>query len=507
MNNTAVPNASNEELVKAFCAMQSENGVLKKEVEELQLELAKMTNLCIQLKKHVFGRRSEKHMVIMSEPLPMFPPEEIQTKEAEEERITVEAHSRKKHNPRKPLPANLPREIIFHEPEEKTCSCCGAALVKIGEERSEEVEYIPAKIFIREHVRIKKACSKCKGEVCIAELPSEFKPLGKARPGVGLVSHIAVSKFGDHLPLNRQEQMFERIGIDIPRQRMWDWLKKAAQLLAPLYDTLRQEIIKEDYLQGDETRMMIQLDGKEGKLHTGYLWGIHVPPGLMYYSYSPTRAGSVPLELLEGFKGCLQTDFYGGYNELFSLPEVKRIACLAHVRRKLIEAQAASNSKANKLLMIIGELYRVEKAIKNMPPEERLEVRQTKSIKILQQLFDKAEDVQLGLLPQHPLWDAINYMLKQREDIVRYTIDPRFHIDNNSIERAMRPVAVGRKNYMFAGSHEGARVAALFYGFITTCKFNKINPYDYLADVMRRIRSHDPKKLAELLPHRWKPLN
>ena len=178
----------------------------------------------------------------------MFPPEEIQTKEAEEERITVEAHSRKKHNPRKPLPANLPREIIFHEPEEKTCSCCGAALVKIGEERSEEVEYIPAKIFIREHVRIKKACSKCKGEVCIAELPSEFKPLGKARPGVGLVSHISVSKYGDHLPLNRQEQIFERIGIDIPRQRMWDWLKKAAQLLELLHDTLRQEIIKEDYL-------------------------------------------------------------------------------------------------------------------------------------------------------------------------------------------------------------------------------------------------------------------
>ncbi|MCC6931762.1 MAG: IS66 family transposase zinc-finger binding domain-containing protein [Deltaproteobacteria bacterium] len=190
MNNTAVINASNEDLVKSFCAMQSENGVLKKEVEELKL----------QLKKHVFGQRSEKHHIIMSEPLPMFPAEEIQTKELEEE-ITVEAHSRKKYNPRKPLPANLPREIVIHEPGEKICSCCGAELVKIGEEKSEEIEYIPAKMFVREHIRIKKACSKCKGEVRIAELPSEYKPLGKARPGVGLVSHVAVSKYGDHVTL------------------------------------------------------------------------------------------------------------------------------------------------------------------------------------------------------------------------------------------------------------------------------------------------------------------
>jgi hypothetical protein len=285
---------------------------------------------------------------------------------------------------------------------------------------------------------------------------------------------------------------------------MWDWLKKAAQLLEPLYETLLQEITKEDYVQGDETRMMVQVDGKDGKLHTGYLWGIHSPPGLMYYHYSPTRAGSVPLELLKDFKGHVQTDFYGGYNELFLLPDVLRIACLAHVRRKLIDAQAASHSKANKLLTIISELYRIEKMIKNMSPEERLEARQTKSGKLLKQLFDNAEDLQLGLLPQHPLWDAINYMLKQREEIFRYTADSRFHIDNNSIERAMRPVAIGRKNYLFAGSHEGARVAALFYSLITTCKFNKVNPYEYLADVMRRIKDHKQNKLVELLPNHWK---
>ncbi|MCC6931912.1 MAG: IS66 family transposase [Deltaproteobacteria bacterium] len=503
MNNTAVINASNKDLVKSFCAMQSENGVLKKEVEELKLELAKMTNLCLQLKKHVFGQRSEKRHIIMSEPLPMFPAEEIQIKEPEEE-ITVEAHSRKKYNPRKPLPDNLPREIVIHEPTEQACSCCGAELVKIGEEKSEEIEYIPAKMFVREHIRIKKACPKCKGEVRIAQLPSEFKPPGKARPGVGLVSHIAVSKYGDHLPLNRQEQMFERIGIEIPRQRMWDWLKMAAQLLEPLYESLRQEIAKEDYLQADETRMMVQVDDKADKLHTGYLWGIHSPPGLVYYHYSPTRAGDVPLELLKGFKGYVQTDFYGGYNELFLQPEVLRIACLAHVRRKLIDAQAPSHSKANKLLTLICELYKIEKTIKNTQSDERLQVRQSKSRKLLEQLFDKAEDVQLGLLPQHPLWDAINYMLKQKTEILRCTDDARFHLDNNSIERAMRPVAIGRKNYMFAGCHEGTRVAALFYSLITSCKFNKVNPYEYLADVMRRINDHKHNRLVELLPHRWK---
>lgn len=469
-----------------------------REYEELKLENAKLTNLVLNLKKQVFGRRSEKSAVVIPGHLSFFPEEEPQV-QAEE--VEVAAHKRNKYHPRKPLPKDLPREQIIHEPKETSCSCCGAELVKIGEEKSEELDYVPARAIIREHIRIKKACPKCKSEVQTAELPSEFKPLERARPGVGLLAHIATSKFCDHLPLYRQEQMFERIGIEVPRQRMWDWLKRSAELLEPLNRALYKEILKAKYLQADETTIKVQTSEKEGKLHTGYFWAIHSPPNLVYYHYAQTRAAEVPLTLFEGFEGYLQTDLYCGYNEVFLPDKVTRLGCMAHVRRKLIDVQAAKHDGANKLLKLIGELYKVEQAAKRLSPEECFTTRQSRSKEILAKLFDKAASIQLSLLPQHPLHGAIEYMLKQKAELTRYIDDANFQIDNNSIERQMRPIAVGRKNYLFTGSHDGAKVAALFYSLINTCKLNKVNPYEYLADILRRIKDHPINRIAELLPH------
>ena len=478
---------------------------LEYENEVLKVENLKLTNLYLQLKKHIFGRRSEKSSVVYPEMLSFFGSEEPEEQKTEE--VEIAAHKRAKHHPRKPLPKDLPREQIIHEPKEKECSCCGAELVKIGEDKSEELDYIPAKAIIREHIRIKKACPKCKGEVRIAELPSEFKPLERARPGAGLISHIAISKFCDHLPLNRQEQMFMRVGIEIPRQRMWDWLDRSAELLKPLADALKKEILKSNYLQGDETTIKVQTTEKEGSLHTGYYWAIHSPPKLVYYHYASTRAAEVPLELFKKFEGYLQTDLYCGYNEVFLPEKVLRLGCMAHVRRKLIDAGAVNHSGANKLLKLIAELYKIEKAIKNEKPENRLAVRQSRSKELLQKLFETADTVQFSLLPQHPLHGAIEYLRKQKVELMRYIENPSFQIDNNSIERQMRPVAVGRKNYLFTGSHRGAEVAALFYSLINTCKLNKVNPYEYLADVLCRIQDHSIQRLDELLPHKWRKLS
>ena len=270
---------------------------------------------------------------------------------------------------------------------------------------------------------------------------------------------------------------------------------------------LKQEILKNSYLQGDETVIKVQTLEKEGKLHTGYFWAIHSPPNLIYYHYAPTRAAEVPLKLFEKFEGYLQTDLYCGYNEVFLPEKVARLACMAHVRRKLIDAQAVNHGEANKLLKLIAELYKIEKMAKCFSSEERLRLRQTKSKELLIKLFETADSVQLNILPQHPLHDAIQYLRKQKVELMRYIEDPSFQIDNNAIERQMRPIAVGRKNYLFTGSHRGAEVAALFYSLINTCRINKVNPYEYLCDVIKRIKDHSINKLPELLPHNWTPIS
>jgi transposase len=496
MENTAPKQKTYEDLEQEIGALRVENNGLKQ-------DLANLSNFCLQLKKQIFGRRSEKSSVVYPEMLTLFDLPKPEEKEADE--IEIAAHKRNKFHPRKPLPNDLPREQIIHEPEEKTCSCCGAELVKIGEEKSEEIDYIPAKTIIREHIRIKKACPQCKGEVRIAELPSEFKPLERSRPGVGLITHIAISKFCDHLPLNRQEQMFARVGLEIPRQRMWDWLDKTAELLKPIYQALKKEILKHPYLQGDETTIKVQTSEEKGKLHTGYYWAIHSPPNLIYYHYAPSRAAEVPLELFDKFEGYLQTDLYSGYNEVFLPKTVLRLGCMAHARRKLIDAGAANHSGANELLKIIAKLYKIEKLIKKEAPEKRLATRQSESKKLLGELFETADSLQLSLLPKHPLHGAIEYMRKQKVELMRYIDNQDFQIDNNPVERQMRPIAVGRKNYLFTGSHRGAEVAAIFYSLINTCKLNKVNPYDYLSDVLRRIQDHSIQRLDELLPHNWTP--
>ena len=226
----------------------------------------------------------------------------------------------------------------------------------------------------------------------------------------------------------------------------------------------------------------------------------------MYYRYAPTRASSIPLEIFAGFKGYIQTDLYAGYNVVYLPENVTRLGCLAHVRRKFLEKNAASNPKANSIVAQIAQLYGIEKQAKSLSVEERALVRREKSLPLLEKLFTKIEQLHQELLPRNPLREATEYALKQKEELMRYVERGDFQIDNNAIERQMRPIAVGRKNYMFAGSDAGAEAASIFYSLINSCKLNKINPRDYLADVIRRLPTHPVANIAELLPHNWKPL-
>lgn len=342
-------------------------------------------------------------------------------------------------------------------------------------------------------------------------LPPEVQPIERGRPGIGLLVYIIVSKYCNHLPLNRLEQMFAREGVDVARQRMCDWLREMAEQLKPLAAAILKLLLERDYLQADETTIKVQLAELNQKLHTGYFWATQGPPNMVYYHYAPTRASEVPKELLEDFNGVLQTDAYAGYNTVYLPNKCYRLACLAHIRRKLLEANGAANKHGTQALKIIQQLYHIEQEAKHLKCEDeqrlskRHELHQQKSAPLLERFFSALQTVKDSYLPKNILRQAAEYGLEQRAEMFRFLDNPRFEIDNNAIERLMRPIAVGRKNYLFAGSHAGAERAAVFYTLINTCRLNRVNPTTYLRDVLRRLNTHPAARLNELLPFNRKP--
>ena len=276
-------------------------------------------------------------------------------------------------------------------------------------------------------------------------------------------------------------------------------------MLEPIYKELLKQILKHPSIYADETILKVQDPEKEG-LHQGYLWGAMAPPGV-YFHYSKSRASETVLELFSEFKGFVHTDAYAGYNPVF-LPEgCSRVGCWAHVRRKFIEVKKLSPKEVERVLKLIAKLYAVEKKIKAMTKnKDRGKKRQKESLPVLEKIKEYLEALRDRTLPQHPLSKAINYALAQWEELVIYTTEGYLDIDNNSIERQIRPVAIGRKNYLFAGSHDGAKRAAIFYSLINTCKIHKVNPWLYLQDVLRRVNTHPKSKIKELTPENWKSM-
>ena len=477
--------------------LQSHNHTLESQVVELRFEVEKLQKILFSSNKTLYGKKSERSSSNQIE----LPIDLASAPVIEQEEIEVQGHKRVVRREKTPL--DLPvLERKVYEPAETQCNCCGTELSVIGEDITTTVEYIPAKFGLIEHVKIKKACSCCKQfGVVTGSIPDGVIPLEGVRAGATLLSHIIVSKFKDHIPLNRQEEIFKRHNIHLPRQTSSEWVLKTALLLEPIYNQIHKTLLSLDYLCGDETTIKIQDKDK-----TGYFWGLLAPQppiNLVWFYYSGSRSRDVASRILDGFSGALSCDFYAGYNEVIQAQSLTRVACFAHVRRKFIELVRTAPSECGYVIKLIAKLYEIEK---EADIQKRFINRQGKSVEILDKLFEYLKSLQQSLLPRHQLQDPISYALKQEANLRVYTTNPTYLIDNNSIEREIRPIAIGRKNYMFCGSEDGARAAAVFYTLMNSCRMNKVNPYDYIRDVVLRVSVTPNALMHALMPNNWKKL-
>lgn len=469
--------------------------------ESLQVENARLWHELRRLKRYVFGRRTEKLSAVGNNQEPLFAATETAPAAAVPIVTEVPAHQRRRGG-RKPLPAELPRERVEYEPEQKTCQCCGIEMAKIGEEITEELEYAPARFFVREHVRIKRACPRCKDGVVSGKLPAEAQVIERGRPGAGLLAHIIVSKYCDHLPLHRQEQIFRRHGVELPRQRMCDWTGDVTEkLLFPIAREIKRSAVVSGYMHADETELLVQTAEKPGKLHKGYLWGMRSLEGDVYFHYAASRAGPVAEELYGECHGFIQTDDYAGYNALFRSGCATRVGCWDHVRRYFVEAEPTAGKECMRVLQEIAELYKLERKFKALSVGERQAARQKHSRKVIESLKTRLDVLNQRVLPKSPFGEAIHYALHQWDALTVFLEHGQVALSNAPIEREIRPIAVGRHNWHFAGSERGAKWAACLFSLIATCRSHGVNVFDYFSDVLRRANT---TPAAALTPAAWK---
>jgi transposase len=410
---------------------------LDSQVEDLKKSNEDLWSLIANLRKHIFGKRSEKLSADNDRQGLLFPEDEATAPLEVVEEREVKAHKRVKRT-RRGLPEDLPSERREYEPEDKTCAYCGTEKAKIGEEITKELEYIPARFCVIEHVKIKRACSKCKDGVVTGKLPAGTQLISGSQVGVGLLSHILLSKYADHLPLNRQEVIFQRYGIDIPKQRMSDWIGMISErYLMPIAQALRKEILKSNYIKADETSLKIKDVDKKG-----WLWGMLSKEGDLFFDYNLSRSGETALDLFkisetEQYEGFVQTDLYAGYNKVFLPEKTKRVGCWAHARRKFLEVRELSKKDCDVVLKAISQLYKIE----------RSGTRDKHSRAVIDKLKIFLLDMNEKVLPKSKLKNAISYILVQWDALTLFLDYPELKLDNNAIERQIRPIAVGRHNW------------------------------------------------------------
>ena len=405
---------------------------------------------------------------------------------------------------RKPLPEHLPREEEVHEPA-CTCPNCGGTMRKLGEDVTEVLDYVPASFKVIRHVRPKLSCRVCE---TIVQAPMPSLPIERGKPGPGLLAHVLVSKYADHLPLYRQAEIYAREGAGLERSTLADWVGRSTALLDPLVAALRKSVLSSNTLHGDDTPVPVLAPGL-GKTRTGRLWvyvrdgrphGSPQPPAAVFF-YSPDRKGEHPKAHLKNFAGVLHADGYAGFNPVFETGSVTEAACWAHVRRKFFDEHATSPSPlTTEALDRIGALYGIEDTIRGQPPNERRRIRQDQAAPLLAQLKAWLEAILPRLSGKSDLAKAIRYTLSRWAALNCYADDGRVEIDNNAAERSIRGIALGRKNWLFAGSDTGGERAAAIYSLIETCKLNGIDPEAYLRSVLTNIADHPINRVADLLP-------
>lgn len=480
-------------------------------IATLQTELALMqrenTSLRHQIDvlcQRLFGKKSERVDPrqlqlaldqLANEPGPVTAPIEMDSGET-----PVTGHVRRRPTGRRPLPASLRRHRVECDLAEADKQCaCGATKTRIGEAVSEKLEYAPASFHVIETVRAKYACPRCHDGV--VEAPAPPQAIEKSLAAEGLLAHVVVSKYQDHLPLYRLERIFARQGIDLARTTLCGWVADVATALTPIGDQLRREVLATDYLQTDDTSVTV-LDDSTGS-YKGRLWTYLDPHGRqVVFDATRTHERDGPDAFLADFRGKLQADAYTGYDALYATGRITEIGCWAHGRRRFVEAFLTDGSAA-RMVALIQQLYHVEHAAADATVEARTALRQQHAAPLLAQIQALRDEIATTALPKSPLGDAVRYLTNQWDALQRYVDDGRLAIDNNRAENQLRVIAVGRKNWLFAGSFDGARRAALLYSLVQSCTLVSVSPFDYLKDVLVRVATHPHQRLDQLTPRGW----
>jgi transposase len=514
-------------------------------LRELVLQLsARGLSMCDRLEQaedrlyaellHRYGPRTERtpfdpgqgalfHDLRATEPAEAAPPRPDD--QADEKLASPRPHPRKKRNGRRALPPELRREEIVLDlaPEERRCPCCREVMEEFDREVSERLDYKPAELFARRYVRPKYGCRACQEGVLTAELPAE--PIRRGLPAAGLLAHLVVAKLADHLPLYRLQGIFARSGVAIPRSTMCDWIREVADLLTPVYDHLCDEIRRGFAMNADETTLPC-LDPEErgpgankrkkrrggGKqknrgapARKGYMWVYlgDVDHPYTVYDYRPNRSRAGPTGFLEGFAGHLLTDDYDGYDEACTRFGITRLACWAHVRRKFFDARSNDRARALVALDLIGELYAIERALHDAAPDERRRDRDERARPVIDRLAAWLEAEQPRTLPKSPIGKAIRYAQRLWPRLLVYLDDGRLPFDNNAAERAVKPLVIGRKNWLFTGSDDGGRRIAVLCSLVESCRRNGIEPFAYLQHLLEVLPGRRGDA-ADLTPLAWK---
>ena len=501
--------------------LKAENEALKQEIERLKKDYSKLEQAKAQvefqlaeLQRLIFTSQSERYVPNQAPANQLNfdfgeldPVEEAIPKPGEEDKevITYE-RKRAKHPGRHAIPDHLPTEEIRIEP---TTDVSDAK--HIADTIVDTLDYTPASLIRRRYIfpRYAKVEQDEHGQqqdvIIQGRMPS--RPLPKSIAEAGLLAHLATSKFVYHLPFYRQRQQLKQLyEVELSKSTINGWFIGLCNLLDPLYNQLKQKVLDSDYLQADESPIQVQDNTKTGKTHRGYQWVYYAPlEGLVLFDYQKGRGKNGPKAILSQFSGVLQTDGYAVYDKLLKKrTDIKLVGCMAHARRYFFKAKD-SEAKAQTALGYFAQLYNLERSLREQQakPELIQLTREEKALPVLKELFEWAEQQQSQALPKSPFGKAIYYLLQRKEKLIAYCQDGRLQIDNNLIENAIRPLALGRKNYLFAGSHDAAQRIAMMYSFFASCKKQSLNPYEWLKDVLNRIPEHPINQIDELLPGKW----
>src|SRR6266568_3574526 len=503
--------AQHEQLLSKDAQLLSKDEQLLRKEEQLASrdeEIERLKLLIAKLRRMQFGRKSEKldwQIEQLELKLGELEASRAQQAAASPVSLAASAVNRERRRARQPLPAHLPRETHKVLPKQQACPDCSGALKLLGEDISETLEYVPEHFKVIRQVRPKLACARC-DKIVQAEAPS--RPIERGIAGPGLLAHVLVSKYCDHLPLYRQSEIYAREGVELDRSTLADWVGGTSRLLEPLVEALRRHVLSAHKLHADDTPVPVLAPGN-GKTKTGRLWtyvrdnrpaGDGTPPAV-WFCYSPDRKGEHPKEHLSSFSGTLQADGYAGFEQIYETGRIQEAACWAHVRRKFYDLEVAHKSPvAVEALERIAGLYAIESEIRGRSPDERREIRNLRSRPLLDSLKQWLEETLGKLSRKSDTALAVRYALGRWEALLRYCDNGRLEIDNNAAERALRVVALGRKNFLFAGSDGGGESAAAIYSLLGTAKLNGIDPESYLRNVLSRIADHPIKRIEELLP-------